>query len=70
MFQVAGDLTPLNSGLNTLNQIGPSVAADYSVPLYINVPEPSGVAFAAVSGLGLGCLVFARWRNRRPARGA
>jgi hypothetical protein len=42
-----------------------SLDPDYHVPLRINVPEPSGLAFAIISGLGLGGLIVARRRGHR-----
>lgn len=65
-FNVSGWLTPAGEGAGLLNQIQPaSPGPDYHVPLLINVPEPSGVAFAIISGLGLGGLILARRRCHR-----
>lgn len=69
-FHVFGELIPTDE---TGDQAGtlrrPALLApapDLSVPMFVNVvvPEPSGVAFAAVSGLGLGLfLLNRRWRR-------
>ena len=71
-FSVNGELTPRNAGVTSAGfGFGPMQSGEsYDVQLIINgvVPEPSGTAFAAMAGLGLGGLAFARWRQRRSAR--
>ena len=70
-FWLLGDLVPLDTGTSPLTGFEPTpLPPDYTLPVLINVvvPEPSGIAFAAVSGLGLGGMIFSRWR-RRHARG-
>lgn len=65
-FWLVGELVPLETGTGSPNLAGPaSLPSDYTLPVFINVPEPPGTALAVASGLGLGGLIFSRWRRRQ-----
>ncbi len=62
-FWIRGTLEPEVTGSPGPIGAGDPAAAAYRVPLFINVPEPSGWGFALASGLGLGGFVL--YRRRR-----
>jgi hypothetical protein len=68
-FAIVGDLIPVEPTTAQPSGLGPLAApGSYTISMFVNVPEPSGAVFAAVSGLGLCGLGWARWRARKRAR--